>query len=179
MPTSVSKVNFTPLTSVLDIHRRDFPLADRTLVNPSNAVCLVDGEWMTLNASGQAVRASDVTVLGNRASVRAFPLWAERGRYDVQVLGKVPLIYVGDGEFDTLIYDSAVALGAGAAITAALQPVKVATIAIGGRNYTGLVGHGGSADTDPVVGYVTKLPSGTNGMLRFKLGHRSLLAGTK
>ena len=139
----------------------------------------MDGEWLTLNSSQQAVRASVIGTLGNRATVRSFPLWAERGRYDVQVLGKVPLIFVGDGEFDTLIYDSAVALGAGAAITAALQPLKVATIAIGGRNYSGLVGHGGSADTDPVVGYVTKLPSGANGMLRFKLGHRSLLAGTK
>jgi hypothetical protein len=65
-----------------------------------------------------------------------------------------------------------VSLGSGAPITFVLQGVKAATIAIGGRNFTGLVGHGGSADASPVVGYVTRLPSANGGKLRFINGYR-------
>lgn len=178
--STIQKVNFEPVSDVLPVQRRDFPLADKTLSDPLNAVALVDGEWMTINTSYQLVRAAAIGTLatagaGGRAAVRSFPLFAERGRYDVRALseGKMPILWRGEYEFDTRVFDAVAAAGSGASITTVLQPLKAGTIAIGTRNYVGLVGHGGSADTDPVVGYVTKLPANNGGKLRFISGYRS------
>jgi hypothetical protein len=54
-----------------------------------------------------------------------------------------------------------------------MQGLKVATVALGGRNYCGLVGHGGSGDSSPVIGYVTRLPASNGGKLRFINGWRA------
>lgn len=177
--STVQKVNFEPVTDVMPVHRRDFPLANQALANPLNSVALVDGEWMTLDSSNKLIRGADVTVLGTvgaggRASKICFPLWAERGRTDIlsQSTRKMPVLYLGQYEFDTRIFDAAAVVGAaGAAITEMLQPLKVATISAtldgAARNFVGLVGHGGSADSAPVAGYVTRLPSSNGGKLRF------------
>lgn len=177
--STIQKVNFTNISDILPVQRRDFPVADQTLVDPYNALALVDGEWMTLDSSYKLVRATTIGTLGTagaagRASVRSFPLWMEKGRYDVQASSqkKMAVLFIGDYEFDTRVFDASMAAGSGAAITTVMQPLKVATITIGSRNYTGLVGHGGSADTDPVVGHVTKLPANNNGVLRFISGGR-------
>jgi hypothetical protein len=173
--STIQKVNFEPVSDILPITRRDFPLADPTLANPINALALVDGEWLTLNSSYQILRASTIGTLGNVSTALSFPLFAERGRYDTQGIAgtKMPVLFLGTYEFDTRIFDAAVALSSGAAITAVLQPLKVATIAMGGRNYSGLVGHGGAADTSPIRGYVTRLPANNGGKLRFISGWRS------
>ncbi len=178
--STIQKVNFEPVSDMLPTQRRDFPLADKTLSDPLNAVALVDGEWLTLNTSYQIVRAAAIGTLGTagaggRASVRSFPLWAERGRYDVRAMSenKMPVLWRGDWEFDTRVFDSVAVVDTGAAITTVMQPLKVATIQIGTRNYCGLVGHGGSGDTAPVVGYVTKLPANNGGRLRLISGYRS------
>lgn len=177
--STIQKVNFEPVSDVLVVQRRDFPLADKTLSDPLNAVALVDGEWMTIDSSYKLVRAAAIGTLatagaGGRAAVRAFPLFAERGRYDVRAMseGKMPVLFRGEYEFDTRVFDAVAAAGSGAAITTVMQPLKVGTVAIGTRNYCGLVGHGGAADTDPVVGYVTKLPANNGGKLRFISGWR-------
>lgn len=170
--STVERINFEPVSDILATQRRDFALADKSLSDPLNPVALVDGEWMVLNAQYQQLRASDVTTPGNLAAAGSFILFAERGRYDVQAMSekKMPLIFMGDFEADTRIFDAVVSLGSGAAISSVLQPVKVATITIGSRNYSGLVGHGGSADSDPIVGRVTRLPSSNGGKLRFMRG---------
>lgn len=170
--STVMRVNFEPVSDILPVQARDFPLADPNLANPLNAVALVDGEWMTLNASYQIVRASDVATPGAEATLQSFPLWAERGRYDVQAIAnrKMPILYLGGWEFDTRIFDAAAAIGTGSAITTVLQPVKVATITLGGRNYTGLVGSD-NADAGAIrVGYVTRLPANNGGKLRIRGG---------
>jgi len=173
--STIQKINFEPVSDVLPITRRDFALADKTLADPLNAVALIDGEWMTLDSSYKAVRAATIGSVGNLATVRSFPLFAERGRYDVRAMAdvKMPVLYMGPYEFDTRIFDASVSLGSGAAITTVLQPLKVATVTIGARNVVGLVGHGGSADASPVVGYVTRLPASNGGKLRFMSGWRS------
>lgn len=173
--STIQKINFEPVSDVLPITRRDFALADKTLADPLNAVCLIDGEWVTLDSSYKAVRAAAIGSVGALATVRSFPLFAERGRYDVRAMAdvKMPVLYMGPYEFDTRIFDATVALGSGAAITTVLQPLKVATVTIGTRNVVGLVGHGGSADASPVVGYVTRLPASNGGKLRFMSGWRS------
>jgi len=173
--STIQKINFEPVCDVLPITRRDFSLADKTLADPLNAVCLIDGEWVTLDSSYKAIRAATIGSVGNLATLRSFPLFAERGRYDVRAMAdvKMPVLYMGPYEFDTRIFDASVALGSGAAITTVLQPLKVATVTIGTRNVVGLVGHGGSADASPVVGYVTRLPASNGGKLRFMSGWRS------
>lgn len=166
--STVQKVNFEPVSDILATQRRDFGLADKTLSDPLNAVALVDGEWMVIDASYHIVRASTISSLGNAATQHSYPLWAERGRYDVRAMSgnKMPIIFMGDFEVDTRIFDATTVVGSGAAVTFVGQPLKVATIAIGGRNYSGLVGAGAS-DTDPVVGRVTRLPASNGGKLRF------------
>jgi hypothetical protein len=178
--STIQKVNFEPVSDVLPVQRRDFALADKTLSDPLNAVALVDGEWMTLDTSYKLVRAATISTLGTagaggRAAVRSFPLFAERGRYDVRAMAemKMPVLWRGEYEFDTRVFDATAVVGSGAAITTVMQPLKVATIAIGSRNYCGLVGHGGAADTAPVQGYVTRLPASNGGKLRFISGWRS------
>lgn len=179
--STIQKVNFEPVSDILPVQRRDFALADKTLSDPLNAVALVDGEWMTLDSSAKLVRGADIATLatagaGGHGVVRCFPLFAERGRYDVRAMAemKMPILWRGDYEFDTRVFDaSAVSTGVGAAITTMMQPLKVGTVLIGTRNYCGLIGHGGSTDPDPVVGYVTRLPASNGGKLRFISGWRS------
>lgn len=179
--STVQKINFEPVSDINPVHRRDFVLADPTLANPYNAVALVDGEWMTLDNTagptfGKLVRATNIAVVGNPATVMCFPTFAERGRYDVQALAerKMPILFLGQYEFDTRVYDATAVIGSGAAITTLLQPLKVATITatlvgVGSRNFTGLVGSAYD-DTAPIVGYVTRLPGANSGKLRFISG---------
>lgn len=180
--STLQKINFTPVSDILPVHRRDFPLADATLANPLNAVALVDGEWMIVNAAGMLIRATNVAVGGALAlsgakAVRSFPLFAERGRSDIMSLSspKMPILFLGQYEFDTRIFDAGAAVHGGAAITYVGQPLKVVTVTFSGRNFSGLVGHAdlGGADTDPIVGYVTRLPANNGGQLRFMSGWAS------
>lgn len=173
--STVARINFEPVSSILDLWRRDLPLQDPGLALPDNAVALTDGEWVTLNTAEKLVRAADVATPGTLATVRSFPVFQERGRSDRLGMGEKKTTHFFRGEWlaDTRIYDASAALGSGAAITAVLQPLKVATITIGTRNFVGLVGHGGSADVSPVVGYVVKLPANNGGKLRVMSGYRS------
>jgi hypothetical protein len=165
---TVGKSNFDPVSSIIMVERSAFELVDRTLANPDNAVALVDGEWMTLNSTGLKVqRATAIASVGDQATQMSFPWWQERGDSSVQANGKGAILSHGDWVADTNIYNSTLAVGSGAAMTL-LGPVKVATITLGGRNYSGLVGHGGSGDTAIVVGYVALLPSNNGGRLRVR-----------
>ncbi len=176
--STVQRVNFEPISNLLNIERRDFPLADKTLVNPLNTVALVDGEWMKVNDANQAVRASDVATPGDPATGIAMPLWMQRNSLDNQAMSarKVALITTPGSEWETRVFDSSVAVGSGAAITANGQPLKVATVTIGGRNYCGLVGSTFN-DNANIVGYVTRLPSTNGGKLRFRFD-RAVRNGT-
>lgn len=167
--STVEKVNFEPASDILATQRRDFALNDPALADPVNAVALVDGEWMVLNNAYKIVRGSAIGAVGDPALQTSYVLFAERGRYDVQAMAvrKMPIIFMGEFEADTRIFNAAVVIGSGAIIANAGQPLKVATITIGARNFTGLVGHGGAADPHPIVGRVTRLPASNGGKLRF------------
>lgn len=169
--STVQRVNFEPVSDINPIHRRDFPLADASLANPSNVVALVDGEWMKLDASAKLARATAIASVGDPALTLSWPLFAERGRYDIQAMSqrKMPILFMGQYEFNTRIFDASVTIASGAPITTMLQPLKVATVTIGSRNYTGLVG-AAYADNAAIVGYVTRLPANNGGQLRFMSG---------
>lgn len=170
MSATVGKVNFEPYRDVLHVERAVKPLADPDLANPLNAVALVDGEWLTVDANDKWIRASDIATPDNEATKRSWPHWNEQGRTDMQALGerRTVCLWGGFWEFETRIWKAGV-VGGGATL-AMLEPVKVVTITIGTRNYTGLMGSQKS-DTNAVhVGYVTRLPADNAGKLRIRGG---------
>lgn len=147
----MSNVNFELVTEVQGLLRRDFPVADRNLVNPNNANPLMDGEFMNLDSAYRLVRGANGSF--------GMPLFVERGRMDVQAIGKVTVLMGGAYEADTRVFTAAgLALGGRLMISAA---VTVDTL-----TKSGLVVHSASA-TDEIVGYVTRLPANNGGKLRF------------
>ena len=175
-----SFLNFLPQDDVLQIRTRSYVVADPQLIQPTNAVVLYDGEWVSLDSAGKLVRASNISVLGNPSTVwRPFPIYTPIGSTDAMAMADpmLAVVFGGDGtEWSTTVFDAAVTIGSGAPITARHQPLKVATIQLasakhGVRLFSGLVGHGGAADSAPVVGIVTEVPTGTN-PLKFVLSGR-------
>jgi len=140
--------NFDLVTEVQSLIRRDFAMADKTLLNPNNANPLIDGEFVELNSAYQLVRA------GNGKS--AFAVFAERGRFDVQSLGKVPVLFANTYEADTRVFTSA-----GLILGGNLQTSNAVTV--DSQTKSGLaVWASGS-----IMGFVTKLPANNGGRLRF------------
>ena len=82
MGTSIAP-HLTLITEVMPINRRDFPMADITLLDPTNADPLLDGEWLELNSSYQLDRKSS-----GESAAPSWQVFAEQGRYDTQALGK-------------------------------------------------------------------------------------------
>ncbi len=164
--SSVAKVNFEPVSNVLAIQTRSMTLADPELANPLGANPLVDGEWLSYDGAGKAIRAADISSGGNAAAAISWPVWAEKGRYDNQALGerKKSVIYLGAWEFDTRIYvATSMAVG---------HRVAVASITINGVIYAGLVDNGTMASPGAgiTVGVVTRLPAANGNKLRIRGG---------
>lgn len=143
--------NFRLHSPVEKVERRDFPVADRSILNPNGANPLLDGEFMELDATtpSKVIRAGGLKL--------SWAVYAERGRSDTQAIGKVPLLYMGVYEADTLIMD-ATGLAHG-------DPLMVDDVTISALTKSGLKKHGGGADL--VVGYVLRLPSQNGNKLRF------------
>ena len=168
--STVTKVNFEPYRDVLHVERAVKPLADGDLANPLNAVALVDGEWLTVDANDKWIRASDIAAADDEASALSWPHWNEQGRTDMQATGerRTVCLWGGFWEFETRIWEDGV-VGGGLAL-ANLGLLKVVTITIGTRNYSGLMGSQTSDTSAVKVGYVTRLPSVNGGKLRIRGG---------
>lgn len=115
-------VNMNLVTEIQPIIRRDFEPATAGLINPQNStgsaadpIYLLDGEFVMLNASYQVSRegrgATAATITGGDPAVNpagndaaskmpSFAVWAERGRYDVQAVRKVPVLFLFGYEAD-------------------------------------------------------------------------------
>jgi hypothetical protein len=143
--------NFKLVSEFQTIHRRPFGLHDPTILNPVATNPLLDGEFLELGSDYLMARGS-----ANPAVVPSFAYFAERGRYEVQALGKGPFLYLGPYEADTLIF-----LGTG--ITTVGQKLEVANVTIGGLTRRGLVIY----TNGTVVGRVTRLPANNKNFLRF------------
>jgi hypothetical protein len=119
----MAKVNMNLVTEVQPIQRRDFEPETLGLINPHNTpgsaadpLYLLDGEFLTLNGEyklnreGPGSAGSGVAVTGGAllnpvgadtaAKVPCYPIWAERGRWDVQAIRKVPVFFIGPFEAD-------------------------------------------------------------------------------
>jgi hypothetical protein len=141
--------NLKLITPVERVWRKDMPLNDRTLLQPSNANPLIEGEFVEWNAQKKAIRASGDNL--------AFAVWAELGRTDTQPIGKVPVLYMGGYEADTLIFDST-AMADG-------DPLMVDDVTITSLTKSGLKKHGGGSEL--VIGYIIRLPANNGSKLRF------------
>lgn len=140
-------VNFELLVSMTGLERRDFELADETLINPYGANPLLDGEWLELDTNGKLARGA-----GEGSSALVFPIFSERGRYDVTAIKKVTTIMLGQYEAETSIVNTA-----GLVVGDALS---VQMVTIGGvANKRGLAEAtiAGVGVTRAVVGHVSKV----------------------
>jgi hypothetical protein len=140
--------NFRLVTPIEWVYRRDLALADKTLVNPNGTNPILDGEWLMYDNAKHAIRSD--------GSSLSWVVFAERGRTDVQALGKVPVLYLGRYEADTLIFDAA-----GLAHGNALMVADVTYLS------TTRSGLKKQASTPLTIGYVTRMPSVNGQKLRF------------
>lgn len=146
--------NFELVTELQTLIRRDFPLADPTLLSPSGATALIDGEWLELVAYKLARGAANPDT-----SSLAFPLHSEKGRYDTQAIGKATVLYLGQYEADTKVFEGTPAVGT-------LLTVQNGATDLGGGVYRRILkAKTGAAST--VVGIVTKTAASNGGKLRF------------
>jgi hypothetical protein len=143
-------MNYVELvTDVQSLIRRDLSVADRTLVKPSTANVILDGEFLFVDTASKAVRAAGAGI--------GWMVFTEKGRFDVQATGKVTVLYGGTYEADTQVFTaSGLTLGGKVEIGAAVD--------IGdGQSRSGLVNY----SSGEVVGYVTRLPANNGNKLRF------------
>ena len=147
------------ITELMPLLRRDFETA--LDLNPDTTEPVVDGEWLELNASYTLIRGS-----GERL-VPCFPVFAERGRYDTQAIGKLPVIFGGMYEFDTDLVNS----GHGITLVTCFQDLAQVTARWGERTGTLVNNHrtrvilGGLADPT-----AAELVVGLAGVRRDRMG---------
>lgn len=137
------------VTDVQMLRRRNYEVAIRALLSPSNSNPIIDGEFMNLDNNYKLVRGA--------ANSFGYMVWDEKGRYDVQALGKITVIHGGGGyEADTRVFVAAgLTLGGPLGIT---NNCPVDTIQKSGL-YNWASG--------PVIGYVTRMPAMNGNRLRF------------
>lgn len=141
-------VNFDLVTELQGLLRRDFPLADPTLINPNNANPLMDGEFLSLDSSYKLVRAAD--------GAFGFALFMERGRFDVQAIKKTTILFGGTYEADTRVFTSA-------GLTQGGKLQISASVTVDTLTKSGLANYSSGES----VGFVTRLPANNGGRLRF------------
>jgi hypothetical protein len=165
---SSSAPNFVLVTELQTLTRRDFPLADPTILQPLGANPLLDGEWLDFNTSYQLQR--DETGAGgtHEGELPSFPVFTERGRYDTQAIGKSSVLMFGMYEADTQIVNTA-SLAIGSMLT--VQDVTIS--ALTKRGLAKVVATSGSGVV--VVGYVTKLYAGLTKVRFMHTGYQTLV----
>lgn len=143
------KPNLELFSEVMPIQRRDFALAATDLLNPLNANPLLDGEFLELNASYQLARGSGIQ------TAPAWVVFAERGRYDTQAIGKTVVLFNGGYEAESRIANLA-GLSVG-------SPLMVSDVTVDALTKKGLLL--ATSGNRRIFGHVTRLPG--NGRVRF------------
>jgi hypothetical protein len=142
--------NFELVSELQALLRRDFPVANPALINPTNANPLMDGEFLSLDSSYKLIRAADGSL--------GFALFMEKGRFDVQAMSgkKTMVLFGGTYEADTRVFTAA-------SLTLLGQLQISASVTVDTLTKSGLANY----SSGEVVGYVTRLPANNGGRLRF------------
>lgn len=151
----MSAPNFVLITELQTLTRRDFPVTDATIIPPLNSNAVVDGEWLEMDTSPSYTLKRGASGSGVHEGTNAlvWPVHTEKGRYDVQAISKVNVLFGGMYEAETAIANTA-GLSVGTALT--VQDVNV----LGFATRRGLGAQTGAEGTGVVVvGYVTRLIS--------------------
>jgi hypothetical protein len=150
----MSAPHFELITELQVCIRRDFPLLVPAILNPLDARPLIEGEWLELDANYLLVRGS-----GAGTSGAVFPVHTERGRYDTQSIQKANVIFAGQYEAETSVFNQSANLTVG-------QALEVTDWTDAG----GIVRRAldAAASGKAVVGFVTKVTgTGAASKLRF------------
>lgn len=142
------QTNFSLVTDVQSLIRRDFDVADTTLVNPTVANPIIDGEFVFVDSSYKLVRGT--------AGAIGWAVFNERGRFDVQAIKKLTVLFANPYEADTRVFTSA-----GLTLGGALQIAS--NVSYDGQTKSGLA----NFSSGVTIGYVTRLPANNGGKLRF------------
>jgi hypothetical protein len=148
-----TKETWKVVTPIQSRDRIVWPVADPTLLQPSNANPLVMGELLQLDSAGKLIRATDDTK----------PSWClidSAGRADVQAISSVTVIGVDAMMFDTLVFDNAAA----PALGAVLMQATVTNAAASLTNKSGFKTH--AAGGEQVMGHVIQIAANNGGYLR-------------
>lgn len=162
---AIKKANNIKLRSIGLPHKdiRSFLLADESLVMPTNANPLVDGEWVAFSGVanttyGKLVRAED-TGIGNSFVGQPYLVVAGAYRTDTMNSKKVDVYFGESGlEFDTLLFEGDPKCN---------DPLTVGSITVDGAAKTGL--KAGVVGTDKIAGFVVADKSACSGYLRVRL----------
>lgn len=149
----MAEPNLNLVTELQTLIRRDFLLADNTILNPLLAGSpgpLLDGEWLELDTASYKLKRGSFGTNGNPA---VYPVFVERGRYDTQAVGKVTVLMLGEFEAESKIVANPSALTVG-------DHLKVGDVTVDGvTGKRGLVKATGGvgASGEVIVGTVTKV----------------------
>jgi len=151
--------NFELITELQTCLRRDFSLADATLLKPLATLPLVEGEWLELDGNYKLARGTTA------ANAAVFPVHTERGRYDTQAIGKTNVIFAGNYEAETSIIEGVIGTFV---VGSAVKTFVITGGANAGRVGIKVCGGAGGKPVsgDVVVGVVTKT-SAASGKVRF------------
>jgi hypothetical protein len=154
------------VTPINDVHRRDYTLADTTLLDPTEADSLHHGEWMQMNSSAKLARPGSLA----EEVKNAYMVFTPKGSYDAQALAKVAVIFSREFEVDTDMFDGGDTFTIGDNVGLTLYDVLgdgvsrmvfTNTLTADGSHY--------------VYGQVTLDPDNNSDMLRVHLGTPYLL----
>jgi hypothetical protein len=139
---------------VNDIYRRDLPVADPTILDPTDATAVEQGEWLALDATGHLVR------VGAAPLPMAMQVFTQRGDYSSQAISKTCVLQLHEYEGETDMFEDA---GGGFAVN---DMLTVHTITVDGVTRSGFI-QAVAGGTDWVYAIVTKDPAANNGRLGF------------
>jgi hypothetical protein len=144
----MSTVNFEMVTELQGLLRRDFTVASKANIDPTQVNPYLDGEFYFVDDNYKLVRAS--------AGGVGWVGFSERGRMDVQASGKMTVIMGPTYEADTMVM-TATSIVTGDAL-------KIGAVTYQGQSRIGLIRQAGSG---VIIGYCTRTPARNGQKLRF------------
>lgn len=167
LPANLQGPNFTLISELQTLTRRDWTLATPAELLPLGSNPLLDGEWVGVNSNYQVDRDSTgVGATVESSNPLEFVVFTERGRYDTQAIGKVNTLMFGMYEAQSLIVNlSGVTVG---------SPLTVQNVTYNGLTKRGLaLKVAGDGSGVVVVGYCSRLP-GNNAVRFVHMGNQVL-----